>query len=46
MPLVGVLFFGWDLATIVALYWLENGVVGRFALGRIATAEASTAPAA
>jgi hypothetical protein len=39
VPLVGVLFFGWSLTTIVALYWLENGVVGAFALARIATAE-------
>jgi hypothetical protein len=39
VPLVGVLFFGWSLTTIVALYWLENGVVGLFALARMATAE-------
>ncbi len=39
VPLAGVLFLGWDLATIVALYWLENGVIGAFALARIATAE-------
>jgi hypothetical protein len=39
VPLVGVLFFGWSLTTIVALYWLENGVLGAFALARIATAE-------
>ena len=29
VPLVGVLCFGWDLTTLVALYWAENGVVGR-----------------
>ena len=39
IPLVGVLFLGWDLSTIVALYWLENGVIGVFAAARIATAE-------
>ena len=39
VPLVGVLWFGWSLTTIVALYWLENGVVGAFAIARIATAE-------
>ncbi len=38
IPLIGVLFLGWDLATIVATYWLENGVIGLFAIGRIATA--------
>ena len=25
VPLVGVLFLGWSLTTLVALYWLENG---------------------
>ncbi len=38
IPLIGVLFLGWDLATVVATYWLENGVIGLFAIGRIATA--------
>ncbi|HET7182586.1 MAG TPA: DUF6498-containing protein [Candidatus Limnocylindrales bacterium] len=28
IPLVGVLFFGWSLWTILVLYWLENGIVG------------------
>lgn len=40
IPLLGVLFWGWDLATIVALYWLENGVIGAFAIAKMATAEA------
>ena len=40
VPLAGVLYFGWDLVTLVALYWLENGVVGVFAIGRILTADA------
>jgi hypothetical protein len=40
IPLLGVLFWGWDLATIVALYWLENGVIGAFALAKMATAQA------
>ncbi|HYO42767.1 MAG TPA: DUF6498-containing protein [Candidatus Limnocylindrales bacterium] len=38
VPLVGVLAFGWDLATLVAIYWAENGVVGIYAVGRIITA--------
>ena len=38
VPLAGVLLFGWDLPTIVAIYWAENGVVGVFAVGRILTA--------
>jgi hypothetical protein len=28
LPLVGVLFLGWDVATILILYWIENGIVG------------------
>ncbi len=38
VPLAGVLLFGWDLATLVAVYWAENGVVGVYAVGRILTA--------
>lgn len=30
VPLLGVLFLGWDAFTIVALYWLENVVIGLF----------------
>ncbi len=28
IPLVGVLFWGWNVATILVLYWVENGIVG------------------
>lgn len=28
VPLAGILFLGWDVATILIIYWLENGVVG------------------
>lgn len=38
VPLLGVLFAGWDLMTIIRIYWLENGVVGVFAVLRILTA--------
>jgi len=38
VPLAGVLLLGWDLATLVAIYWAENGVVGIYAVGRILTA--------
>ena len=27
-PLIGVIFFGWDLLQIMILYWLESGVIG------------------
>src|SRR4051794_18635728 len=38
VPLVGVVLLGWDLATLVAVYWAENGVVGLYAVGRVLTA--------
>jgi hypothetical protein len=28
IPLLGVLFLGWNVWTILTIYWLENGVVG------------------
>ena len=28
VPLVGALWFGWNVGTILIIYWLENGVVG------------------
>jgi hypothetical protein len=28
VPLVGVLVFGWDVFSVLFLYWIENGVVG------------------
>ncbi len=42
-PLAGVLFLGWDLFTLLVLYWLENGVIGAYAIGRAMTA-AGVAP--
>jgi hypothetical protein len=46
VPLVGVLWFGWNLWTILAIYWAENGIVGLYnvlkmaavqGLGKVAT---------
>jgi hypothetical protein len=30
VPLVGVLWFGWNVWAILIIYWLENGIVGLF----------------
>ena len=39
IPLVGVLFLGWNVWTILTIYWLENGVVGIFNILKMARAE-------
>lgn len=35
VPLVGVLFWDWDFATILIAYWLENGVIGLLNIPKI-----------
>lgn len=45
-PLVGVLFFGWDAATIIALYWAENLIVGFYSILRMAVASVKPEKAA
>ena len=44
IPLVGVVFFGWSLLTILVLYWLENGIVGFWNVPKIALAQGSMVP--
>jgi hypothetical protein len=39
IPLAGVLWLGWDLMLILALYWAENGIVGVINIGKILLAE-------
>lgn len=39
VPLVGVLFFHWEIFPLVLLYWLENLVVGGFNVLRMAVAD-------
>ena len=38
IPLFGVLFLGWNVWTILTIYWLENGVVGFFNVLKMAQA--------
>lgn len=35
VPLVGVLFFGWNLADLMVLYWVESGVVAFYTVLKI-----------
>jgi uncharacterized protein DUF6498 len=30
IPLAGAIFWGWDVFTLLILYWVENGIVGVF----------------
>ncbi len=39
IPLIGVLFFGWSVWTILIVYWLENGIVGAFNVLKMARAQ-------
>ena len=34
-PIVGVLFFGWDLLSIMFLYWMETAVVTFYRLLKV-----------
>lgn len=43
VPLAGVLFLGWDLMTILILYWMENGIVGAFNVLKMLTARGNGA---
>jgi uncharacterized protein DUF6498 len=44
IPIVGVLFFGWSLITILVLYWVENGIVGFWNIPKIALAQGALVP--
>lgn len=32
VPLIGVLFYGWDASLVLALFWIENLIIGAFNL--------------
>lgn len=37
IPLVGTLFLRWDIASVLALYWLETAVIGLFTVLKLLT---------
>ena len=39
IPLIGVLFLGWSVWTILIVYWIENGIVGGFNVLKILRAQ-------
>ena len=44
IPLAGVLWFGWNVWTILIVYWLENGIVGVYNVLKMRKAEAPPDP--
>jgi hypothetical protein len=44
VPLVGVLLWGWNVATILVLYWVENGIVGLLNIPKMLLASGPAAP--
>ncbi len=44
IPLAGVLFLGWSLWTILAIYWVENGIIGLWNIPRILLAKGQLLP--
>ncbi len=42
VPLVGVLFFGWDHTLVIALFWIENLIIGAFNVLRMVAVLAVT----
>lgn len=39
LPIVGVLFWGWNLWSIIILYWIENGIVGALNIPKMLLAQ-------
>ena len=39
IPLVGAIFWGWNVYTLLILYWLENGIVGVFNVAKMSLAQ-------
>jgi hypothetical protein len=44
IPLIGAIFFGWNVWMILIVYWLENGIVGFFNVLKILRAEGPADP--
>ncbi len=46
VPLAGVLFWGWNVATLLVLYWVENGIVGLLNVPKMLLARGDGMPGA
>ena len=38
IPIVGVLYWGWDVFVLLVLYWLETAIIGVWTIARIVLA--------
>jgi hypothetical protein len=45
IPLAGVLFWAWNVATLLVLYWVENGIVGILNVPKMLLADGPDEPA-
>jgi hypothetical protein len=45
IPLAGVLLWGWNVATLLVLYWVENGIVGVLNVPKMVLASGTDEPA-
>lgn len=43
VPVIGVIFFGWEVFPLVFLFWSENVIIGVFNAGRMLVAQPSSA---
>lgn len=44
IPLFGVLFWGWNVATLLVLYWAENGIIGLLNVPKMLIARGPESP--
>ena len=44
IPLVGVVFWGWNVVTLLVLYWVENGIVGILNVPKMLLARGPASP--
>jgi hypothetical protein len=44
LPLIGVLFGRWNVATLLVLYWVENGIIGLLNVPKILLARGGVGP--
>lgn len=44
VPVLGVLFFGWQLSVVMVIYWVESGVIGALNVPKILLAPGSAVP--